>query len=175
MGRCDAAWQDRNYVLKWFGRTEGRAKRAYREFMQKGIAQGKRPELVGGGLIRSLGGWSVVKSLRRSGAQEKGDARILGSGDFVAQVINEAEQKVRRQLAADDLIERAEKLIKDYCLEHNISIDVLHSGSRRRAVSSKRSQLALMLVNKIGLSMAETGRKLGLTTSGVAQILRRKS
>ncbi|WP_155325594.1 hypothetical protein [Desulfosarcina ovata] len=99
----------------------------------------------------------------------------MGSGDFVAQVINEAEQKVRRQLAADDLIERAEKLIKDYCLEHNISIDVLHSGSRRQAVSSKRSQLALMLVNKIGLSMAETGRKLGLTTSGVAQILRRKS
>jgi REP element-mobilizing transposase RayT len=174
MARCVAAWQDRDFVLKWFGRTEGQAKRAYREFVQKGIAQGQRPELVGGGLIRSMGGWSVVKSLRRSGTQEKGDARILGSGDFVAQIIDEAEQRVRRQLAGGGLIERAETLINGYCTEHNISIGVLRSGSRRQAVSAIRRQLALRLVNEIGLSMAETGRQLGLTTSGVAQILRRK-
>ena len=77
MGRRDQPWQDRDYVLKWFGKTAGPAKKAYREFVKKGILQGQRPELVGGGLIRSLGGWSVVKSLRRSGIQEKGDARIL--------------------------------------------------------------------------------------------------
>jgi hypothetical protein len=175
MAKCDANWQDRDYVLKWFGRTEAQAKRIYREFVKKGIAQGQRPELVGGGLIRSMGGWSVVKCLRRSGEQEKGDARILGSGDFVAQVIDEAEQKVRQQLAGDDLIERAEKLISSYCTEHNIPIEVLRSGSRRQAVSAIRRQLALRLVKKIGLSMAETGRQLGLTTSGVAQILRRNS
>jgi REP element-mobilizing transposase RayT len=175
MAKCDADWQDRDYVLKWFGRTEAQAKCIYREFVKKGIAKGQRPELVGGGLIRSMGGWSVVKSLRRSGEQEKGDARILGSGDFVAQVIDEAEQKVRQQLAGDDLIERAEKLISSYCTEHNIPIEVLRSGSRRQAVSAIRRQLALRLVKKIGLSMAETGRQLGLTTSGVAQILRRNS
>jgi REP element-mobilizing transposase RayT len=175
LAKCDADWQDRDYVLKWFGRTEAQAKRIYREFVKKGIAQGQRPELVGGGLIRSMGGWSVVKSLRRSGEHEKGDARILGSGDFVAQVIDEAEQKVRQQLAGDDLIERAEKLISSYCTEHNIPIEVLRSGSRRQAVSAIRRQLALRLVKKIGLSMAETGRQLGLTTSGVAQILRRNS
>ena len=175
MAKCDANWQDRDYVLKWFGRTEAQAKPIYREFVKKGIAQGQRPELVGGGLIRSMGGWSVVKSLRRSGEQEKGDARILGSGDFVAQVIDEAEQKVRRQLAGDNLIERAEKLISRYCTEHNVPIEVLRSGSRRQAVSAIRRQLALRLVKKIGLSMAETGRQLGLTTSGVAQILRRNS
>ena len=31
----------------------------------RGIAQGRRSELVGGGLIRSTGGWSVVKAMRR--------------------------------------------------------------------------------------------------------------
>ena len=30
------------------------------------MAQGRRPELVGGGLIRSLGGWSQVLPLRGS-------------------------------------------------------------------------------------------------------------
>jgi hypothetical protein len=91
MARCNAAWQDRDYVLEWFGRTEGQAKHVYREFVNKGIAQGRRPELVGGGVIRSMGGWSVVKALRRSGVQGKGEARILGSGDFVAHVIDAAE------------------------------------------------------------------------------------
>ncbi len=32
----------------------------------KGISRGRRPELAGGGLIRSLGGWSQVLSLRLS-------------------------------------------------------------------------------------------------------------
>ena len=36
--------------------------------VEKGIPQGRRPELVGGGLIRSLGGWSAVLALWR---QEK--------------------------------------------------------------------------------------------------------
>lgn len=82
LGRRNQSWQDRDYVLKWFGQTAGPAKKAYREFVKEGIPQGQRPELVGGGLIRKMGGWSVVKSLRRSGLQEKGGARILGSSDF---------------------------------------------------------------------------------------------
>ncbi|GAB6906035.1 Methionine-R-sulfoxide reductase (fragment) [Desulfosarcina cetonica] len=174
MARCDAPWQDRDYVLKWFGRTEGEAKRVYRAFVKKGIAEGQRPDLVGGGLIRSMGGWSVVKSLRRSGTPEKGDARILGSGDFVTRMIDEAEQHIRRQLADDAVLESARKLINRCCTASDISIDVLRNGSRRQAVSTVRRQLVLQLVNKLGLSMAETGRQLGLTTSGVAQILRRK-
>jgi hypothetical protein len=160
-------------VLKWFGQTEGQAKRAYREFVENGIAQGQRPELVGGGLIRSLGGWSAVKSLRRSADREKGDSRILGSSEFVMQVIGEAEQKVQQQLSGDDLVEKAEKLIQSYCVENNVAVDVLCSGSRRKAVSMARKELVLKLVKEIGLSLAETGRQLGLTTSGVAQILRR--
>jgi len=31
--------------------------------VEKGIEQGRRPELVGGGLIRSLGGWAEVKKM----------------------------------------------------------------------------------------------------------------
>ena len=48
MGRVQNKWQDRDYVLKWFGRKQGEAKKAYRSYVQKGITQGRRPELVGG-------------------------------------------------------------------------------------------------------------------------------
>ena len=51
-------------MLKWFGPNEGEAKSAYRRFMKKGIDQGRRPDLVGDGLIRSQRGWSAVKALR---------------------------------------------------------------------------------------------------------------
>ena len=56
LGRTRHPWQDRAYVLTWFGRTERGALRAYRAFLREGLPQGRRPELVGGGLLRSLGG-----------------------------------------------------------------------------------------------------------------------
>lgn len=64
MGKVAHAWQERDSVLGWFGETAGRAKRAYRQYMADGSKPGRRPELVGGGLIRrSRGGWSEVVAL----------------------------------------------------------------------------------------------------------------
>ena len=63
MDRKRHEWQDRDYVLSWFGRREAEARTAYRRYVKEGIEDGRRPELVGGGLIRSLGGWSQVVSL----------------------------------------------------------------------------------------------------------------
>ena len=44
--------------------------------MEAGKDLGPRPELVGGGLIRSLGGWSAVLSLRQQGQTEAFVERI---------------------------------------------------------------------------------------------------
>ena len=52
-----------------------------------GVAAGRKPELTGGGLLRSQGGWTGVKALRSSGDYEKGDERILGDGEFVERVL----------------------------------------------------------------------------------------
>ncbi len=92
-GRHQAAWQDRTYVLGWFGRREGEARRAYRQFVREGITRGRRPELVGGGLVRSVGGWAEVVSLRRQGIRGTTDERILGSGEFVDRVLMEADEQ----------------------------------------------------------------------------------
>ena len=47
-----------------FGEKVPAALKAYRAYVDKGIAQGRRLELVGGGLIRSAGGWSALKAMR---------------------------------------------------------------------------------------------------------------
>ena len=60
LGQRKNDWQDTEYVLNWFSHSTILARRSYRSFVKQGIGQGRRPELVGGGLIRSLGGWSAV-------------------------------------------------------------------------------------------------------------------
>ena len=79
--------------------------------VEKGIDQGRHPELVGGGLIRSLGGWSAVKALRRTGNRELSDERILGSGEFVEQIIKEAENQIKYQLPLLEQKQRIDEFI----------------------------------------------------------------
>ena len=35
MGKIKNEWQDRDYVLRWFGQKQGEAKKAYRQLCQK--------------------------------------------------------------------------------------------------------------------------------------------
>ena len=66
VGKKERPRQDGAYVLGYFGRIAGQREKAYLNFMEGGIAQGRREDLTGGGLIRSVGGWlSEVKQLKR--------------------------------------------------------------------------------------------------------------
>ena len=83
-------WQDTAAVLTHFGPTRRRAVAAYEAFVAAGLPQGRRLELQGGGLVRSHGGWAAVTATRRTGALGQADARILGTGAFVAAILREA-------------------------------------------------------------------------------------
>ena len=56
-------WQSVDSALSLFDTRLMRARRAYRKYVAAGVDQGKRWDLIGGGLIRSAGGWSGVRSL----------------------------------------------------------------------------------------------------------------
>jgi hypothetical protein len=47
------------------------ARQLYLLFVEQGLALGRQPQLVGGGLVRSAGGWSEIKALQRIGSREK--------------------------------------------------------------------------------------------------------
>jgi hypothetical protein len=159
--------------LSWFGRREREATKAYRRYIEEGIEDGRRPDLVGGGLIRSLGGWSQVVSLRRSKESVLGDERILGSGEFVERITREAAETVTYQLSGHDLRQKADSHIRTICRNEGINVEELKSGSRRAGVSNVRSRLALWLVEDFGIPLAEAGRQLGVSTSAVSKIIRR--
>ncbi len=173
LGKVAYEWQNRKDVLEYFGKTERDAKREYRKYVKSGIDEGRRPDLVGGGLIRSLGGWSQVKSSRALGEKEMSDARILGSGNFVEQLLKETDEVTKQYLPAYERIKEAKEYIATQCKKEKINIKELQSGSRRAHIVQIRVKIAQHLVEELGISMAEAGRQLGVSTSAISKILTR--
>jgi hypothetical protein len=168
MGNARHDWMDAGYILSQFGGRKKAARNLYRSFVGEGMGIGKVPELTGGGLIRSKGGWSQVVSARRRGQREEADERILGGGDFVNAILQEAEEKARRQLKFRRMGRGLGAIIEKECKKGGISSSELKGGSRRRKVSVVRAGIAKRGVEELGLSMAEIARQVGVTTSRVA-------
>ena len=168
VGNRKREWQDTEYVLSFFGEGQKRVKK-YLEFIREGIPLGRRPDLVGGGLIRSLGGWSAVLALRGQSEKQVADARILGDGDFVQEVLSEmndfAKENLRLPRPAKDLTVLAQKV----CNFNKVTLEELRSGSRRHSVVKGRMELSQAGVQLFGFSGAEIARYLGVTTSCVTR------
>jgi putative transposase len=173
MGEQKQDWMAISYVLNQFGSKVKGARRAYRLFVFEGFSQGRMPELTGGGLIRSKGGWSQVESARRRGPKEEHDERILGSGEFVTAVFREIEERALHQFKLRRSGRTIEKIIDQECEENGISVQELKGGSRRRNVCALRIQIAKRGLDELGLSLAEIARTVGVSTSGIARAVKR--
>ncbi len=174
MGKRKHPWQDQDYVLWQFGKREGYAKRVYKAYVKQGVLEGRRPDLVGGGLIRSMGGWSDVMSLRRSKERALCEERVLGRGEIVEGLLKEAEENVKHRLTGEERRLKAARMIREICKAEGIGIEEVRGGSRRGRIPEIRSNLAARLIEQCGLSLAEIGRQLGITTSAVSQAMRKE-
>lgn len=169
MGKVKREWQDIEWVLKLFGDRLRMARMRYHEFVEKGISMGRRKDLTGGGLIRSMGGWAAVKSMRKAKMFEKSDERILGDGDFVDQVLSEAREQMERK---NILISKGYnlKMIADrVCFVMGLEASEIWKGGKSRRRVAARSLLCFWAVRELGISMSELSRRLDLSLSGVSQ------
>jgi len=169
MGKKKNGWQDTDYVLKFFHTKLSIARRRYRENVKKGISVGKRPDLIGGGLVRSAGGWDALKGLRRIKAYMKGDERILGDGDFVETVLKASKDEFDRKY-----------LLKDRGYDLNAVVDrvaevlgvnraeVLSPGRQPRRVQA-RSLVCYWASRELGMSMVELSKRLKISQPTVSQ------
>jgi hypothetical protein len=64
-----------------FGGKIPEARRLYLEFVKKGVAGGRRPDLTGDGLAQSTGGWSALKTMRKGESRMKGDGASWARGN----------------------------------------------------------------------------------------------
>jgi REP element-mobilizing transposase RayT len=171
LGRVRRPWQDIGYVLGGFGESTSQARRAYGRFMSAGVGTGRMPKLVGGGLVRSQGGWSGVLALRRRSAPAACDQRILGDSDFVRSVIDRMDERQRRNLRLLTARPEIDRICRQVCDREGVLPGELCSGSRRRTVVAARYAVAWIAVKEIGYSGAEVARHLGVSNSCITRSL----
>jgi len=168
MGKRACEWMDTKYVLSYFGKTVGKARSLYNSYVKEGIEIGKRPELVGGGLIRSLGGWEAIKKLRLDGEERvKGDQRILGDSEFVLGVLKEAEEKFERHYEMKRLGYDLNKIEDRVCEIFNLDKKDLFSKSRKKVRADARGLFCFWAVTELGCGQKELAKKLDMTQPGV--------
>jgi hypothetical protein len=167
------SWQDVEYVLALFGSKKAAALRQYRAYVEEGIAQGRRPDLVGGGLVRSLGGWQQIKALRKKDIRLKGDERILGDTDFVLAVLEESEERMERRyeleaqgVNLDDVARRAAFLC-------GIEPNEIYTSGKQPSLVRARSLLCYWAVRELGITATALARKLKLSQPAVSISVKR--
>jgi putative transposase len=169
MGKKKRAWQDRVYVLKYFGQTEREARRRYLSFVLKGVEEGSRPDLVGGGLLRSAGGWKGLKELRDAGEKVRADERILGGSGFVDRVMRESAEEWERKSLLRQKGVSLKRLLAKVSAHFGVNVEDLKSGSKVRSVGKARAVLCYVGVRKLGLTSASFAKELGMSPSAVSR------
>jgi putative transposase len=176
MGKKSNDWQNMDDVLLRYSRQRAAARKKYREFVQKGLYMDKRPDLTGGGLIRSAGGWSAVKALPRADTYMKGDERILGDSEFVQSVLKQNEQAYDRRyrlkargVDLNVIAHRVSELL-------DIAMDALWSKGKHRHVVKARSLLCYWAVDELHMSMSELAGRFEISATAISKsVLRGKT
>ena len=169
LGKEKNDWQNTNYILNVFSKRLLPARRQYREYIQKGISVGKRPDLVGGGLVRSVGGWHALKDLRRRKVYMKGDERILGDSDFIQSALQSCQDKYEEKYLLkakgydfDTVVARVAEILG---IEKT---DVLSAGRQPIRVKARRL-LCFWASRELGMTMVDLSKHLKISPSTVSQ------
>lgn len=168
LGRTPSDWLEVDEVLGRFGRQHEASLLAYRQFLRDGWSQGRRPDLEGGGLLRSVGGINNALQLRRLGKRQMNDVRILGSGDFVERILREADQEenlqahMRKQWTLPALTQAV-------CAFYEIPSERLAQSTRQRSVSNARAVLSCVAREWLGIKGSRLQRLLGLSSAGLSK------
>jgi putative transposase len=173
-GREKRPWQDVEYVLGHFGKSVHEARKTYVGFMNEGAEQGRREELTGGGLIRSLGGWSEAKKLTGRGKDHvMSDERILGDSAFVDSVLAEAKETYERRYELRRRgydLERIAKRVAEIC---GMEAKEVFSKGRQKKKAKARSLLCYWAVREAGIPLRTLATMLGISAPGVGYAVER--
>jgi len=180
LGNRAVPWQDIRYILALFGPDEKEARAVYREFVGMGISRGRRPELAGGGLVRSLGGWEEVRRSVREGPV-KGDERILGDTSFVAALLARAEERMTRRYEMKQSGIDMAAIERRVCQLFEMHPKDLYVRGRRKKLVEARSVFCFFAVTELettlkdlAIRFAISGQAIGLAVERGRQIAQRR-
>jgi len=163
VGRIDRSWQDTEDVWSRFGGTCRQTAKSYRAFVSDGVGQGRRPDLMGGGLYRSMGGWRAVADLRRGREAYRSDERVLGSSAFVEALLEEADAQSKGRYRKVELSKLKKRIAKNM----GVSSHALSGGGRSENMSLARATLCYVWTYYLGQSGRVLAEELGVSPQAV--------
>lgn len=171
MGRVVYPWFEMVYPLALFGSSYASARKKLVRFMLDGLAKGRRDDLVGGGLKRSL---TALAPHERT-QMVVYDERILGCGEFAEAVLIALEQnnisassKISSKITSDISLD---KLIERIATHFGLTSYELCSGTRRRTVVRARAATIWIGVKRYGFSANEFSEALSISRTRIYEIL----
>ncbi len=162
LGNRTMEGQEANEVLMRFGKNKARSLRGYRRFIADGISAGRRDDLTGGGLKRSLFGSEESESIAAY------NERILGSGEFVETLIRD-DTKHERMKAPHPL----EEILRKVSKITGVDVATIKRPGKARAAARARALFCCIVVREYGYTGKEAGAATGLGSAGVSIAVRR--
>jgi hypothetical protein len=169
LGKRKRPWQEVNAVLGMFDYRLSPARRLYRMFVEAGLKQGRRDDLIGGGLLRSVGGWSNLQTLRDAKIFYKSDERILGDSEFVQEVLSSAEEELEKRYALKAAGLNLNKLVTMVAEVMGLDPAIVFAPGKKRVRVKARSLLCYWAVRGLGMSLTELSRRLDLCPAAISK------
>jgi putative transposase len=173
MNRSEQPWQNIAYVLEFFSGRTREARERYRDFVEKGVSLGKRADLVGGGVLRSLGGWWGLRDFRKAGIRVKGDERILGDSDFVENVLKAAGEALEEKY---DLMARGydfDRAVSRVAEVMGLTPDQVTAFGKSPRTVEARALLCFWAHRKLEMSTIEVARRLKISQPAASRLSKR--
>jgi hypothetical protein len=173
IGKRSYPWQETGEVLRQFAPTPQLGRARYQAFVVEGVQSGRRSELMGGGLVRSMGGWAAVQKLHRGREGYASDERILGRSEFVEGFLEELQREEARRTRAARKAPDLPSLMAKVARDSGVTVEAVVGGGRLRDVSRARAGLAYLWVEVLGRSGRHLARELGIRPESVYKGARR--
>ena len=173
MGKALREWKDTPYVLALLGKRVSEARRNLKRQMVRWAAKGHRPELTGGGLIRSSGGRRAVKEAYRQGIRLASDERLMGSSEFVERTLKAAGEAYDRRMRLHSAGIDLSAVIEAVCRYFGIRQKKLAGSTKQVKTARARALISYMATQDLSISGSEVARRLNIDRSAVSRAVQR--
>ena len=148
--------QDTDFVLALFGASGHAARDADRKCVHASAHRGQPSDLDGGGLRRSLSGWRPHERLSIGREGWASDERVLGTNEFVQQLLGESAGATVTPAQPAALIQ---PLVAEVCAHCGVAPRDLGSRSLRPRVLDARAALSYAAVMHHGVTFTAVAQQ----------------
>jgi hypothetical protein len=151
-----------------FAATVQAARANYGRFVRDGLSQGRRPDLLGGGLRRSRHSWRHAAQIERGREAWAFDERILGSSEFVTKMLTELPDD-RALAAKGEPGEVVRELLGVASRRFTVGSSEIGSNGHRPAAVTARAWVIYAAIRHYSFTPTQVARELGVSRQSVVR------